>query len=157
MTSRGSEPIKGAAEAGYPNGSGPLLFDQLATELSEDAVEISSGLAKRLYNALERGFSNDNTLSRKLDPLHMLEPLKVFNDSAQPNDLIASRVQLNENTGRCPRSGAELRLLNLNQDEKKQLQDSLLYLASSTQNEVYNNTTNQSAKESLLDFQRKLR
>ena len=127
-----SEPVEGAEEVGYADASGPLLFDRLASELSEDEVEISSGLAKRLYNAFQKGFSDGKGKAGDLQPLHILEPLKPFNDPARSNELIVSRVTLDENTGSCPRSGAQLRLINLNSGQKKQLQDGLMYLASTS-------------------------
>jgi hypothetical protein len=120
----GAEPIDGVKELGYTEGSGPILFDRLASELAENAVEISPASAKRLYNALQSGFQDHN-----LKSLHLLESLKTCDDPADSHEMVASRVTLDETTGRCPRTGAQLRLINLDAEQKKQLQDGLMYLS----------------------------
>ena len=117
-----SPPIDGAERLGYP--SGPKLFDRLAEELALDALEISAAAAKRLYNALLKGF--DIKTQR---PLHVLQSLEICNVPAEPSELVASRVSLNVNTGQCPRTGVRLRLINLDDEQKERLKEGLHYLA----------------------------
>jgi hypothetical protein len=121
-------------EMGYTHASGPQLFDKLASELADGAIEISSASAKRLYNAFQKGFRDDEMAS-KLEPLHLLQTLNTCNERAAANELIVSRVTLDESTGRCPRTGAQLRLINLDADQKRQLQDGLMYLAETSYEE----------------------
>ena len=125
-----SPPIDGALALGYEQPSGPRLFDRLAEELANDAVEISASAAKRLYNGLLNGFSGHN-----LKPLHLLQSLDVCNDPADPLELVASRVALDETTGQCPRTGVHLRLINLDVAQKKRLRDGLQFLAKSSYEE----------------------
>mmetsp|Transcript_43018 Transcript_43018/g.104137 ORF Transcript_43018/g.104137 Transcript_43018/m.104137 type:complete len:836 (+) Transcript_43018:76-2583(+) len=120
----GSESIAGVEDLGYSVGSGPQLFDVLAQELADNSVEITAASAKRLYNAFQRGFKDSN-----LKPLHLLESISTCNDSAEPDELVVSRVSLDETSGRCPRTGTHLRLIGLDAEQKKQLGNGLAELA----------------------------
>lgn len=125
-----SPPIEGATELGYRYSSGPKLFDLLASELAENSVEISASSAKRLYNTLSSG-----SYGKAFKPLHPLQSLEVCNDEATPIELVASRVALDKKTGKCPRVGVQLRLINLNADQKQQLKKGLQFLAKSAYQE----------------------
>jgi hypothetical protein len=138
-------------ELGYSHASGPLLLNLLASELADNAVEISSASAKRLYNAFQKGYRDSEMASQDLKPLHVLEPLKTNNDRAATNELIVSRVTLDETTGKCPRSGVQLRLINLDDGHKKQLQEGLFHLASTSYEERQNRKSDL-AKSSLERF-----
>lgn len=116
----GAPPIEGATELGYDVASGPRLFDRLASELAEDAIEISSASAKRLYNAIVRGFDGHGLRS-----LHLLESLPTCNDSAPATELVANRVLLDATNGKCPRTGVQLRLINLDGEQKEKLKSGL--------------------------------
>ncbi len=117
-------PILGAIDLGYDPPSGPKLFDRLAEELADGAVEISAAAAKRLHNALVKGFSGHN-----IKPLHLLQSFKVCNAPAKTSELVVSRVSLNSSTGQCPRSGVHLRLIDLDDKQKEKLKEGLHYLA----------------------------
>jgi len=121
-----SRPIEGALEIGFISPSGPKLFDRLAEDLSNDSVEISASGAKRLYNGLLKGLDGHT-----LKPLHLLQSLEVCNEPANPNELVASRVTVDETNGRCPRTGVQLRLINLDGEQKERLKNGLQILAKS--------------------------
>lgn len=127
----GSDPIVGIGELGYSEGSGPILFDQLASELAENSVEISAASAKRLYNAFQRGFED----SSNIQPLHLLESIQTCNEPVKSDELVVSRVALDESNGRCPRTGTQLRLIGLDATQKKQLQDGLIHLSTTSYEE----------------------
>ena len=148
MNSKNAEPIEGIEGLGYPNGCGSKLFDQLALELADITPEISSASARRLYNAFAVGY-NDGNPDNGLNPLHLLEPLKTCNDKAKPKDLIVSRVTLDSNTGYCPRSGVQLRLVKLDLDQKNQLKQNLLQLAKDTYEEFHKDRKNKKYDSSL--------
>jgi hypothetical protein len=139
-------PIDGAEMLGYASPSGPKLFDSLAEELAGDALEISAAGAKRLYNALLKGF-DDHTLR----PLHVLQSLEGCNEPADSSELVASRVSLDSNTGQCPRTGVRLRLINLNDKQKEKLKDGLHYLAATAYKER-GGKNGSAAEENLRDF-----
>jgi hypothetical protein len=139
-------------ELGYSHASGPLLLNQLASELADNTIEISAASAKRLYSAFQKGY-RDSEMAQDLKPLHVLEPLKTNNDRAATNELIVSRVTLDETTGQCPRSGVQLRLINLDDGQKQQLQEGLVYLASTSYEERHLRK-NDKAKDSLDRFTR---
>ena len=135
---------------GYAEGSGPELFNELASELAENSVEISSASAKRLYNALQSGFEGKG-FAGELEQLHLLESLKPNNEPAASDELVASRVTLDESRGICPRTRAQLRLINLDADQKRKLQDGLIYL-SGTSYEEFHKKSGEHGEEEIRRF-----
>ena len=120
--------------------------------MSNVAVEIPSASAKRLYNAFQSGFEGMGE-PYNLEQLHLLQSLTPCNDKAAPDELVASRVSLDESTGKCPRTDACLRLINLNSEQKQQLRDGLLYL-SSTLNKQRDKNNNSYAENELRRFEK---
>jgi len=127
--------IEGAKELGYNHSSGPLLFDELMMEMSEDVLEITSASARRLYNAFATGFQEHSNLQ----PIHSLGGLATENIEARPDELIASRVTVGETTATCPRSGVKLNLIKLEDHQRTQLQNSLLQLSTNSFEEFAQN------------------
>jgi hypothetical protein len=130
MTSNNAEPIEGTTELGYAAPCGPRLFDDLASQMAEDVLEITSASARRLYAAFENALRAQDG-EREFVEMHPLAPLPIENDPAACNDIVVSRVVVSDDSGICPRSGAKLRLIQLEPDERKQTRDSLLKLAES--------------------------
>jgi hypothetical protein len=145
-----SEPINGIKELGYSVDCGPELFDLLASEMADLAVEIPPASAKRLYNAFQSGFEGYGP-GFELQRLHILQSLNPCNDMAAPETLVASRVSLDKTTGKCPRTGAQLRLINLDAEQKQQLQNGLVHL-SATAYEERHQAKNSKAEDSLRRF-----
>lgn len=127
------------------------MLNILISDLAEQTIEISSASAKRLYNAFQRGFQG-NDPKMNLKHLHLLESLQMNNELAEPDELIVSRVRLDEFTGKCPRSGAQLRLINLDPTQKRSFQKALLYLVSSSYQERHRNATKTDVAEKLNRF-----
>ena len=146
-----SEDIDGIDGKQYSTKSGPELFNILVSELAEHSIEITSASAKRLYNAFQRGFQYD-AIGKNLKQLHLLESLRVNNEPAKEGELIVSRVQVDKATGKCPRSGSQLRLINLDAVQKKQFQEGLLYLVSSSYQERHRNASRKDVAENLQKF-----
>jgi hypothetical protein len=126
-----SNPIEGALELGYSAACGPKLFDRLARDMSEDVLEITSASARRLYSAFESAYEGQ-AAAKKLVKMHPLAPLSIDNEPAEDGELIVSRVMVDSDNAVCPRSGATLRLINLEPDERNQTLNTLLKLAEST-------------------------
>jgi len=133
-----SPPIEGAQDLGYRHSHGPALFDELASEMAADALEISSSSAVRLYNALAIGFNNqsesnsdsdDTTAVSTLKEVHPLMSMPLTRQHANSNELVASRVSLDRSTGTCPVTDAQQRLIVLEPDQRKQLHSDLLDLS----------------------------
>lgn len=123
-----SEPIEGATELGYSVPCGPKLFDELACEMAQDVLEITSASARRLYGAFESALREQDSESKFVE-MHPLAPLPIANEPATGDELIVSRVAVADETGVCPRSGAKLRLIQLDRAEREQTRQSLLKLA----------------------------
>jgi len=129
-----ADPIEGAVQLGYASPCGPKLFDQLAGQMAEDVLEITSASARRLYSAFENALREQDN-GKEIVEMHPLAPLSVDNDPAVDDELIVSRTLVADNSGICPRSGAKLRLINLEPDERERTRNTLLKLAESTYNE----------------------
>ena len=123
-----SKEIEGAKELGYSVASGPLLFDELVDEMSEDILEISSASARRLYNAFATGFEG-HPMAQHLEPMHSLAGMSPNKERANKGALVASRVAVDNKTAICPVTNARLRLIVLEREQRKQLHDSLLNLS----------------------------
>ena len=156
---RNAKKVECAGLLGYNHNSGPELFDELLSEMSDDILEISSASARRLYNAIAEGFqsegASENEQNNKLKPIHSLGGLVTDNDKARPNELIASRVAVDATNGICPRSGVKLQLINLEPAHRRQLHKSLLELSNSRFEEFSNFTvgeTDDYASKNLNSF-----
>ncbi len=134
-SSPSAAPIEGAVDCGYDPGYGPRLFDQLANEMAERLVEISSVSARRLYNALEFGFRG-TSLAKKTERLPPLSPIQSIYSPALPGELIVNRVNVNRQTGACPRSGVTLRLLEFMTGQKEEFR-TRLYKLGQENNETF--------------------
>jgi pentatricopeptide repeat protein len=121
-------PIGEAKQLGYSAESGPCLFDELVAEMAQEVIEIPSASALRLYNAIVEGFPQAG-----LEKTQSLSPLKVSTDPADGDELIASRVSIRPATGECERSGTILRLIDLKENEREKLRQSVLTLARTEQ------------------------
>ena len=124
-----ADDIDGAYELGYENQSGPRLFDELMQEMADDILEISSASARRLYNTIADGFKDDS--NNNLQPILSFAGVLTNNAKATPEEIIASRVEVGETTGICPRTGVKLQLIQLKRHERNQLHNGLLELANS--------------------------
>jgi hypothetical protein len=126
--SHDAAPIEGVKNLGFSVDCGPALFDSIASDLASISVEIPSASAKRLYNALQKGFQGCGP-GFELEYLNVFQALSPYNEIAAPRELVANRVVLDRTTGKCPRTGVHLRLINLNAEQKQQLKSGLHYLA----------------------------
>ena len=118
MHSDDSPELEGAQALGYSHSRGPGLFDELATEMAREALEISSASARRLYNSLAVGFQregdaedNDSVVSN-LKEAHPLMSMALAKEHAKSNEVVACRVPLDRGTGICPVTNVQQRLIN---------------------------------------------
>lgn len=132
VLSNDSPEIEGAEELGYSS-HGSKLFDQIARDMADDVLEITSASARRLFGAFERTLKEQSGDGEYVE-MHPLAPLSIEREPAGDNQLIVSRTVVVDDTGICPRSGAKLRLLKLDEHQRKQMQGSLIQLAESTYN-----------------------
>lgn len=119
---------------GYKHSHGPGLFDELASEMADDALEISSSSARRLYNSLAIGFQNESSSSdggvvSNLKEVHPLMPMQLSSKPVKNNEVVACRVSLDRSTGLCEVTNAQQRLMILEPDQRVQLHDDLLNLS----------------------------
>jgi hypothetical protein len=104
---------------------GPMLFDFLLSQMADDVLEITSASARRLHNSLLQGFQNTN-YAKNTTLIHSFTNMRYENELAKPNDLVVSRVAIDEKTAICPRTAVKLPLILLNDSQKAQLRSSVL-------------------------------
>lgn len=122
--------------------------------MAEDVLEITSASARRLYSAFENALKAQKS-GKEIAAMHPLAPLPIENDAAADDELIVSRTIVADDTGVCPRSGAKLRLINLEPNERVQTCNSLLNLAESAYhewNEKLGRATSDRALTALIEF-----
>jgi len=139
LSSSSSIPIEGIVEMGYSPGYGPLLFDQLATEMSDHVLELTNESVKQLRNAFVQGFQNSKSDSNKSAEQHLARNLyyvpydchlSPVQGLATHDELVVNRVSIEDNqTNRCPRTHAKLRLITLDNHQRKHVHDTLLEMA----------------------------
>jgi hypothetical protein len=153
--SHAAEPIEGAEAMGYAP-AGPSLLDQLVENMAADALDINSALARRLYGAFEAAFRG-TLAAQNIAELHPLAPLPVDNSPASAKDLVVSRVAIDTQTALCPRTGARLRLITLENQEREQLKASLIELAGQRFDKLgIDRKTDEDAKVALQTFSEEL-
>ena len=130
-----SEAIEGFEAFGYEAGKGASLFDAIVSEMADDVLEITSASAKEIRNALVAGFGTSK-MSRNLYEVPYDCDLAAVNNEAADDELVANRVTIDSNSTICSRTKAELRLILLEENQKKHVHDTLLEMAD-TQFEAY--------------------
>ena len=119
-----SPPIDGAVDLGYSSSCGSGLLDALIKDMAEDILDISEEMAKLLHNGFATGFpASGMALLQKNDQLHRLTTL------CESNMLIADRVSVNHESGRCTATNSTLRLIVLEESQRLHVHDTLIEMA----------------------------
>jgi len=138
-------------DAGYTSASGPNLFVELVQQMTQDVLTITSASARRLHNAFYHGFKNDPNvnLSPNLKEIPSLGSVPACNEpiTTDENELVLSRVIIDDSSGICPRTGARLRLILLKAEERALFFEKLMKLAESQFHDFNIKTTNWDEEE----------
>jgi hypothetical protein len=126
-----STPIESALEAGFSATHGPRLFDDMASEMASDIMELTEASALELHKAFSQSFGlSVNSESEKAG---ILEPVNVL---ACADEVVVDRVVIDDTTALCPRTGAKLRLFVLDTAQRKRVHDTLLQMADAQHKEM---------------------
>jgi hypothetical protein len=123
-----SQPRPTVRELGFSEASGPGLFDELAAEMAADILELNEASARVIYNGFVKGFAG-SSVSGKPRIVSEFEEIVVDNTPAAVDELVVSRVSLNDSTAVCPRTQTKLQLFRLNSDQRRNVHDTLLKMA----------------------------
>jgi hypothetical protein len=82
---------------------GPELFERLVTNMAADVLEITPGIVEELETGFKEGSSNTNAV-------------------------LFGRVDIPSNKT-CPKTGTELRLISLDETQRRHVHDTLLIMA----------------------------
>lgn len=132
-------PIDGATEYGFSDAFGPKLFNELASELADDLLELSESAAKTIFNSFRTGFADTDALGDQSE----VQDIPACADF--DGRLLLGQVQVNDTTAVCPESGARLRLFTLNERQRKHVHNTLLEMAAA-QHEEYGEKLNARSK-----------
>jgi hypothetical protein len=122
--SSNSKPIGGAVDLGYNPAFGAGLLDRLVSDMAVDVLDISEDMAKLLHNGFATGFKHSGMAL--LQEADQFEPLKK---PCGPKTLVASRVSIDHDTGRCPATNSTLRLIVLEESQRWHVHDTLIDMA----------------------------
>ena len=119
-----SRPINGAMDLGYTTACGSGLLDELVSDMAEDILDISEEMAKLLHNGFATGFQDSGMAL--LQDNDQLQPLTSL---CKPDILIADRVSVNHDSGRCIATNSTLRLIVLEESQRLHVHDTLIEMA----------------------------
>jgi hypothetical protein len=119
----GTTMIEGAKEAGFSSTHGPELFDQIATEMAQDILELSEAAAKAIQAAFVEGFGASE------DPRITIDEIPMVSKESVSSSVTVGRVEIDATTALCPASGAKLRLIALDEIQREHVHDTLLEMA----------------------------
>jgi len=122
-----SPPLPSAPGLSYPP-MGPALLDALAEQMAASVLEITSASARRLYNAFYTSFHSTYAIPQ----FPPLATLPVNNQTVTPEEIILDRVTIDSTTGKCPRSNIKLRLILLDDENRRKFHDGLLKMSGVT-------------------------
>ena len=156
--------LKSLGLSEHTSGCGPKLLDEIMNQMAEDVTEISEEAAEILFDGFQVGFglsttrNETNTNSTESDfqgiPLCSKDG-KVL----QEQGVSVGRVTIESATALCPSTGARLRQLTLDHQQRKHVHDTLLQMSATQQKDYgarYQNRTkykfSQVAEEELKKF-----
>jgi hypothetical protein len=124
-----SLPIDGASIAGFKASHGPSLFDEIASEMAEDILELTEPAAKNIFDSFLKGFPE--VLAGETDNQTEIPILPSRNESTSnvSTGLTIGRVEINASTALCATTGAKLRLIALDEDQRQHVHDTLIKMA----------------------------
>ncbi|KAL7491477.1 hypothetical protein ACHAWT_001291 [Skeletonema menzelii] len=115
-----SKEVEGGKDLGYDSVFGPKLLDALITEMAQDVLDISEESAQIIQEGFATGFQGMEFAANSLDPITSLCGNEV---------MIANRVAVDHDTGKCPATDATLRLIVLEPEQRDHVHDTLLEMA----------------------------
>ncbi|CAJ1942526.1 unnamed protein product [Cylindrotheca closterium] len=121
--SANASPIEDAAKAGFNATCGPMLFDQLVAELAEDLLELTEDSCRSLSTSLSKSICPKDLVDE--------DQLPLLQNATQPNSspLVVGRTKIDLETALCPATGAKLRLINLDEEQRQHVHDTLIEMA----------------------------
>jgi hypothetical protein len=123
--SKNAAPIEGFEDAGFSSSHGPLLFDEIMGQMSDDILELTESSAKQMMFDLSTGFGG-----KLSDPGNNHEiPNFTSHEEPRSSGLHLGKVDIGVTTGVCPASGAKLRLFRLDEDQRQHVHNTLLEMA----------------------------
>lgn len=135
--------------------SGPKLFDEIVTHMMDDLVEISEESAIMLAKDFQVGFG---TAGEHVSSCEVPQCSEI-SDGNERNEgsLFVGRVAIVASTAKCPCTGAKLRLLTLDEDQRQQLNKTLLEMAATQQQEFGAHKKKESKHKSSQQAEKELR
>jgi hypothetical protein len=138
----GGEPVavvvEGFQSLGYNNSHGPKLFDEIASRMADDLLEVSEAVAKELFDSFMKGYSKNNDCAPSDDTDaeggstswdSVLNEPGIATAAAAAGGITMGRVAIDNTTALCATTGAKLRLFALDETQRQHVHDTLLEMA----------------------------
>jgi pentatricopeptide repeat protein len=144
-----SESERRLKEAGYTHTHGPELFVELIEQMTGNVLTITSASARRLHNAFLKGFEGDTSvkISSDIKEVQSLGAVRPTNERAADDELVISRVTIDDKSALCPRTGARLRLILLKSEERALFLEKLMILAETQFHDFQTSNANNSSTQ----------
>eukprot|EP00522_Entomoneis_paludosa_P013426 CAMPEP_0172461178 /NCGR_PEP_ID=MMETSP1065-20121228/39579_1 /TAXON_ID=265537 /ORGANISM="Amphiprora paludosa, Strain CCMP125" /LENGTH=761 /DNA_ID=CAMNT_0013216419 /DNA_START=39 /DNA_END=2324 /DNA_ORIENTATION=- len=112
---------------------GPKLFDELLSLMAQDVLELTEDAAKSLYLGVISGPDDRTQTTSSINGTEsfLIPPCKALEDAPA----IAGRVSINKTTSVCTQTGAKLRLLSLDDQQREHVHETLAEMAFVSQEE----------------------
>jgi len=121
---QGEEVGGGSSVGGAGGACGAELMDALIAEMAEDVLDIEEASARVLRDGFAKG-CEETTLSATTTTT--MEP--AVTSLLDEGTLVAHRVAIDNTTARCPATDATLRLITIEDSQRKHVHDTLLVMA----------------------------
>lgn len=123
---------------GFSSSPGPPLFDELASEMADDILELDEASASIIADGFNKGFETtaNMTVHGLSDVWQRLRSwLRYGAAPVSGRRLFVGRVSVDSSTAICPESGATLRLFTLTHQQRKSVRGTLLQMAAAQHEE----------------------
>ncbi len=107
---------------------GPILFDMLASNMAKDILELTEKTSIELAGAFQFGINEYLGETREVSGKHESSGLTT-------DAVVVERVEIPKGSGACPVTGVKLRLLALDELQRKHVHDTLLEMSRITTEE----------------------
>lgn len=144
-----SSTVEGFDQCGFTSSHGAGLFDEIATEMASDILELTESASKQIMDAFLVGFTGKTDE----EPTIGDSEIPRVSGTSDMDGLHIGRVHIDQATGLCPASGAKLRLFGLDEDQRQHVHDTLLEMARLSYQEFTKNRERGGEEDQDFGFQ----
>lgn len=127
------------------------MLSNVLRSMSMNTSKIDLDIALKLHNAFAVCFKADQCTNEIVSKLHSPEQIPILLGHAKPNEVASGIVELDINTGLCPASSAEVKLVSFGKEKRNELYKDVLDISKKLYVTSYKNNSERAATE-LVKF-----